>query len=156
MRRDQLEHVLRAASRIGAEPDLVVIGSQAILGTYDEDQLPEEAVASIEADICFLDDPDEEKADRVDGAIGELSPFHSSFGIYAQGVSIRTATLPREWAHRLVVLDTPATEPGRGLCLEPHDLVVSKLVAGREKDFRFTEAFLRTWVRATATQGTAT
>lgn len=41
------------------------------------------------------------------------------------------------------MLDTPSTEPGRGLCLEVHDLVVSKLVAGREKDFDFAAALLR-------------
>ena len=34
------------------------MGSQAILGTYDEDDLPPEATASMEADLAFLDDPD--------------------------------------------------------------------------------------------------
>lgn len=43
----------------------------------------------------------------------------------------------------MIVLDTPATEPGRGLCLEPHDCVVSKLVAGRWKDRDFAGALLR-------------
>ncbi|MFN8234238.1 MAG: hypothetical protein U0V56_12475 [Actinomycetota bacterium] len=31
---------------------------------------------SIEADIAFFDDADEEKSDKVDGSIGELSRFH--------------------------------------------------------------------------------
>ena len=54
MKRTELEHILRAASRISGDRDVVVIGSQSILGTYSEDELPEAAHASIEADIAFL------------------------------------------------------------------------------------------------------
>ena len=143
MNRDQLEHVLRAASTIADERDVLVIGSQAILGSLPEDRLPTEATASIEADVAFFDDADDEKADRVDGAIGELSQFHETFGYYAQGVSVSTAVLPRGWRARLVVLDNANTAPGRGLCLEPHDCVISKLVAGRDKDVRFAAALVR-------------
>jgi hypothetical protein len=142
MRRDELAHILRAASRIVGEQDIVVIGSQSILGTFPEDQLPDQAVASVEADLAFLDDPDNTKSDEIDGAIGEDSQFHATFGIYGQGVSVSTATLPAGWRDRIVVFDTAETEPGRGLCLEPHDLVVSKLLAGREKDFEFASALL--------------
>ncbi len=87
MKREQLEHVLRAASRIVDDPDVVVIGSQSILGELPEDKLPPEATASMEVDVAFFDDADDTKADTVDGAIGELSPFHETFGYYAQGVS---------------------------------------------------------------------
>lgn len=41
------------------------------------------------------------------------------------------------------VLENAGTKPGRGLCLEPHDLVISKLVANREKDHEFARALLR-------------
>lgn len=143
MTRDQLEHLLRAAARIVGERDVIVFGSQAILGSFDDRSLPDEAIGSIEADVCFRDDPSDEKSDLVDGAIGELSPFHDSFGIYAQGVSITTAVLPPGWERRLVPLETPGSEPGRGLCLEPHDLMASKLAAGRPKDFEFVAALLR-------------
>jgi hypothetical protein len=142
MTRDQLEHLLRAASRIAGERDVIVIGSQAILGSFDESDLPDEAIGSIEADVCFRDDPVVALADLVDGAIGELSAFHQSFGVYAQGVSTSTAILPPGWESRLVVFESPGTEPGRGLCLEPHDLVAAKLAAGREKDFEFARALM--------------
>lgn len=66
-----------------------MIGSQAILAAYSETELPPEATVSIEADIAFLDDSDDEKADRVDGAIGEASMFHSQFGYYAPSASQR-------------------------------------------------------------------
>jgi hypothetical protein len=141
--RDQLEHLLRASARIAAERDVIVFGSQAILGSFDDADLPDEAIGSIELDVCFRDDPDVEKADRVDGAIGELSAFHHGFGIYALGIGITTAILPPGWERRLVVYDTAGTEPGRGLCLEPHDLVASKLAAGRDKDYAFARALLQ-------------
>ena len=130
MRREQLEHVLRAASQIADDSDVLVIGSQSVLGAIPEDRLPSAATASIEVDVAFFDDPDDRKADRVDGAIGELSPFHETFGYYAQGVSVSTAVLPDGWRDRLVVVETASTAPGRGYLLDPHDCVVSKLVAG--------------------------
>lgn len=142
MRRDQLEHLIRAASRIVGERDVLIIGSQSVLASFGDVGLPMEVTRSIEADLAFFEDPADEKADQVDGAIGELSPFHEMYGYYAQGVSVTTATLPRGWRDRLVLLDTPATEPGRGLCLEPHDCVVSKLVAGRVKDIEFAGAMI--------------
>jgi len=37
VKREHLAHILRAASQIADDPDVVVIGSQSILGTYDED-----------------------------------------------------------------------------------------------------------------------
>ncbi len=52
MRREQLEHLLRAASSIAGVTDLVVIGSHAILGTYPEWELPREATMSFEADLA--------------------------------------------------------------------------------------------------------
>ena len=143
MRREQLEHVLRAASAVVGERDVLVIGSQAVLASIPDGRLPPEATTSIEADLAFFDDPGDEKADQVDGSIGELSRFHETYGYYAQGVSVRTAILPIGWMERLIPLDTTGTEPARGLCLEAHDCVVSKLVAGRGKDRDFANALLR-------------
>ncbi len=143
MNREQLEHVLRAASRITGDPDVLVIGSQSILGAVPEDRLPPEATTSVEVDVTFFDDPDDQKSYQVDGAIGELSEFHETYGYYAQGVSITTATLPRGWRERTVLVESHSTAPGRGHCLDPHDCVVSKLVAGRPKDLRFAEALIR-------------
>jgi hypothetical protein len=143
MRRDQLEHVLRAACTIAKADEALVVGSQAILGSLPEEALPVEAIRSIEVDVAFLDDVDDELSDQVDGALGELSQFHETFGYYAQGVSVATAVLPSGWQERLIVFETPGTAPGRGLCLERHDLVVSKLVAYREKDREFAAALIR-------------
>ncbi|MCB1262697.1 MAG: hypothetical protein KDB33_20215 [Acidimicrobiales bacterium] len=142
MNRDQLAHVLRAAATIGDDGDIVVLGSQSILGTADADRLPDEATRSVEADVAFVNDPDESKMDRVDGAIGEDSPFHASFGYYGQGVTLETAVLPNGWQDRTIAFDRPDAEPSHARCLEPHDLVIAKLVAGREKDFEFVTALI--------------
>jgi hypothetical protein len=83
--RSQLEHVLWAAATIAEDPTVLVIGSQSILGTAGEQQLPALATASMEVDVAFFDDATNEKSDRVDGAIGQLSPFHEEYGYYAQG-----------------------------------------------------------------------
>lgn len=50
MKRQELAHILRAACAIAGDHDVLVIGSQSILGTFDEDDLPAPATASIEAD----------------------------------------------------------------------------------------------------------
>jgi len=98
MNRAALEHILRAAAAVADVRDLVVIGSQAVLGQFPE--APDALLASIEADVFPRHAP--EKSDLIDGAIGELSGFHQAFGYYAHGVDDTTATLPAGWEERLV------------------------------------------------------
>lgn len=97
---------------------------------------------SVEADLAFLSDDDEVIADLVDGVSGEDSQFHRTHGFYGQGVGVTVALLPDNWIARLVVVEGSNTRPGRGLCLEPHDLVVAKLLAYREKDLEFAAALI--------------
>ncbi len=116
-----------------------MIGSQAVLG-----QFPEAApslLASMEADVYPRNRPD--LAALVDGSIGEGSFFHEQFGYYAQGVSEKTAVLPDGWQERLVSVKNDNTGGVEGLCLEVHDLAISKYVAGREKDLAFTYELAR-------------
>jgi hypothetical protein len=142
VRRDQLEHLIRAAGAILGEQEILVIGSQAILGSVSEDRLPREATRSIEADLVPLDDAEETKSTLLDGTIGELSPFHETFGVYAHGVGERTARLPDGWRGRLVALRNANTHGVTGWCLEPHDLAVAKLAAGRPHDIEFCRALI--------------
>jgi hypothetical protein len=142
VRRDQLEHLIRAAGSLLGEDTIVVIGSQAILASMPE---PEQValVRSMEADLLPLDDPDETKADLIDGVLGAGSMFDDTHGIHADGVSAATAVLPAGWQDRLIEVCNANTNGVRGLCLEPHDLVVSKLAAGRDKDREFCAAALQ-------------
>ena len=112
-----------------------------MLGRWNERRLPAAAIRSMEADVATLDG-DETKSDLIDGNLGEGSQFHERYGFYAQGVSLKTAVLPAGWRDRLVLLDSVRTQPGRGRCLEPHDCVASKLVAGRAKDYEFSAALV--------------
>lgn len=143
MTREQLAHVLRTVANLTDERDVVVIGSQSILGSYSEDELPLEATGSMEVDTAFFADPDGAKSDLVDVNIGEFSEFHNEFGYYPQGVSVSTGVFPEGWKDRLVTFETPGTEPGRGLCLEPHDCILAKLVRFDEKDVNFAFALVR-------------
>ena len=139
MKRSELEHLIRAAGRIAGEREIVVIGSQAVLGQFPDAQIA--LLASMEADLYPKSDP--RLADKVDGAIGEGSRFHEQYGYYAQGVGPDTATLPRGWQRRLVRIENSNTGGYAGLCLEVHDLALSKYVAGREKDREFTRELAR-------------
>ena len=139
MTRAALEHILRAAFAITNERDFIVIGSQAVLGQYPN--APDRLLASIEVDLYPRYAP--EKSDLVDGAIGELSAFHQTFGYYAHGVDEATATLPSGWAGRLVPVQSENTGGATGWCLEVHDLAASKLAAGRERDIEFLEVLLQ-------------
>lgn len=144
MKRDELEHAIRAAADVLGEDTVIIIGSQSIVGVIHEDLLPAAAQASMEVDVLPLDDPDSAKADALQGALGEMSAFDSSFGIWVDGVSEGTATLPAGWRDRLVELRNGNTNGKTGLCLEPHDLCVAKMIAHRPKDREFCEALLAT------------
>ena len=139
MKRPDLEHIIRAAGSITDARQIVVIGSQAILASFPN--APSELTVSEEADTYPMESP--EKADLIDGSIGEKSPFHDTFGYYAHGVAPGTAVLPANWKTRLVTVQNENTRGVTGLCLSPVDLAVSKLAAGREKDMVFVSAMLR-------------
>lgn len=134
MKRSELEHVIRASGAIADDRELIIIGSQSILGQFPD--APAALLASMETDLYPRNRP--ERAELVDGAIGEGSQFHEQFGYYAQGVGPETAVLPAGWEERLVRIDNPNTNGIAGLCLEVHDLAISKYVAGRPKDMEFT------------------
>jgi len=144
MKRQELEHILRAASAITNTDRLLVIGSQAILFCIGRDvDLPSVVTYSEEADIAPLDG-DEKVIDLIDGLIGEGSMFQDSFGYYAQGVEPKTAILPDGWKDRLVAVKNENMGGCTGLFLEIHDLLVSKYCAGRPKDREYCKAIAQT------------
>lgn len=142
MKREEFEHAIRAAGAVLGVRELLVIGSQALHASVAVEELPPEASRSVEVDVVALNDPDGRLADLVDGSIGEASMFHATFGYYAQGVVVRTAVLPAGWRKRLVRFETPGTNGVVAWCLEPHDLWISKAVAGRPKDLEFCRALV--------------
>jgi hypothetical protein len=139
MNRTQLEHIIRVASRISDDREIVVVGSSAIHAL--DARLPPIAFRTHDADVYPLNHP--ERAEDIDGAIGELSQFHLTFGYYAQGVGPETAILPAGWQDRVKRLAVPDADGATALCIDVHDLVLSKYAAGREKDIEFNQAIIR-------------
>jgi hypothetical protein len=136
MKRRELEHVLRASAAITNDNSFVVIGSQAVLLPFPD--APAELLLSNEVDLYPSMHP--ERADLIDGAIGQLSMFHDTFGYHADGVGPETATMPGDWmtfAKLYYIGELTVVSP------DLHDLAVSKCVAGRDKDALWVAALLR-------------
>ena len=138
MKKQQVDHVLRSAGRITGEKQFIIVGSQALHGRHPD--LADSIVRSAEVDLLATKRP--ERTEWL-VAIGAYSPFHEEFGYYADPVSEETATLPKGWKGRLVRLPAGDTDGVRGLCLDPHDLAISKYAAFREKDLVFTRELAR-------------
>lgn len=138
MNREQLEHAIRAACDVSGDHELIIFGSQAILGQYP--QAHEDLRRSIEVDLTPKNKP--EAVDKIDGALGENSMFHQNHGFYVHGVSIEAVKLPEGWEDRTVQVQETLNEKNIGWCIEAHDLAASKLIAFREKDTEFVRRLL--------------
>tara|TARA_R100001143_G_scaffold63512_1_gene71138 strand:- start:20979 stop:21509 length:531 start_codon:yes stop_codon:yes gene_type:complete len=138
MNREQLEHAIRAACDVSGDDELIIFGSQAILGEYP--QAHEELRRSIEVDLTPKNKP--ETVDKIDGALGENSMFHQTHSFYVHGVSIEAAKLPDGWKNRTVQVQSNMTKNNIGWCIEAHDLAASKLIAFREKDTEFVRLLI--------------
>ena len=139
MNRENLEHIIRAAAEVTGEYEFIIVGSQSILGLIPYP--PDELKMSAEADIYPRNA--EDKSDAIDGALGEGSKFHETFGYYAQGVGSNTACLPQGWEGRLQRIQNEGTNGRVGYCLDVIDLFMAKTAANRDKDRVFNLALLR-------------
>ncbi|MDR2372890.1 MAG: hypothetical protein LBD77_02050 [Bifidobacteriaceae bacterium] len=159
MRQDQLWHAIRAACQIAQVNDVIIVGSQSILGSYREDDLPESATMSREVDVWVRSDIAEEDrahAEMLAAAAGEWSMFDQTHGFHIDGVDGTTTILPRGWEDRLVAVENDQTagtlhgERHTGWCLEPHDLCAAKLCAHRDKDRAFVLGLINLGLVSTA------
>jgi len=151
MQRHEFEHVIAASADVSGEVEIVVVGSQAILGSFPT--APAALLRSIEADVYPRFSP--EKADLIDGSLGDGSDFHRANGYYAHGVGPETAKAPKGWEQRLIKVDIPkrvaSNQRAVARCMEVHDLVLAKCAAGRERDWEFAREALRAGVVDAAT-----
>ncbi|MDE2481573.1 MAG: hypothetical protein KGN02_05250 [bacterium] len=148
MKRYQFDRIIRSVAQLTGNPDVLVIGSQAILGIYG-DIADEVITRSPELDVSSLAS-DETFVHEIAGALGEMSPFsESNDGAYADSVvAEEVALLPMGWRERLIVVSTPAMiTPGgvqaKAHCLHPTDVIVSKYMAGRGKDYEYCRELIR-------------
>ncbi len=156
MKKDEFEHIIRAAGEIADVEEIIVIGTQAIHAQFPniEKKLKQlelshnldtadvtAVVGSMEVDLFIPNDT--QKTNLVNGTIGEMSDFHDTFGYFADGVDITTTTLPKDWDKRLIKVCNANTKGITAYCLEIHDLMIAKLTAGREKDLNFFRAMIK-------------
>lgn len=134
--------MLRAAGTITGAEAVLVVGSQSILGSYSDEELPLEATDSIEADLVY-NERNAQAMVEVNVQIGEGTPFHAEHGVYAEGVHRDVIALPRGWKLRVRTWHLQSSRPSSPRFLDPHDLAASKLARGAEKDLRFVNALIK-------------
>jgi len=134
--RSQLQHVILEIGRRFDLYDFHIVGSAAILAALPN---PPEGALTATRDVDVIPPQDDERmADRISFVLGEASDFDLEHGYYAQGVSSTTPRYaPSGWKARAVPI---RVEKFTGWCMEAHDLVLSKLGAGREKDLDFARS----------------
>ena len=125
---------------VAEETRVIVFGSNAIIPWLNQSM---DVETSEDIDITFFDDDNEMQTTDVDGALGESSLFHKTFGFWVHGVSINPERFPKGWEERLVrITDEELLEGKVAYVLSPSDLAAVKLAAGRDKDFSFVENLL--------------
>lgn len=136
MKRSELQTALRAAARVARQSEFILIGSQAIHAHCHRP--PAEVLLSQECDLYPRTHP--EVANLLDTELGRNSAFARRHGYYVDVVTPELATLPDGWEKRLKPFCV-----GRitAFCLELHDLLASKLAAGRLKNLELVGAVLK-------------
>ena len=139
MRKAELEHLLRSVGEITRDRNLILFGSQAVLGYLRNP--PRALLVSMEADVYPKTFPQAQML--IIPALGRRSAFHDQYGYYADSVTPDLATFPEGWTDRLIPFSSKNTGGVTAWCVEIHDITVSKLAAYRPKDIRYITALLR-------------
>ncbi len=136
VQRSSLYKLLEDIRKLPVDGLPIIAGSQAIHAVTD--QIPEIARRSIECDLLYAGGQADVRA-LINRELGILTDYQHESGIYADAVGLATIILPIGWEERLVPLANGSGELVAH-CVEIHDVGVSKLVAGRRKDFEFITA----------------
>lgn len=143
MNLNQFFHIARASCAIANTEYVTVFGANAALlwlkdsGIEDMRAFISSENVSRELDLCVGDGKDNRLNTLIDGAIGEISQFDETFGIYAHPNPIEGLfQAPSSWKTRIRIEKEPASQIK---IIVPHylDLTVSKIIAGRTKDIEF-------------------
>ena len=144
MRKENLLKLAEEIRRLAPNAIPIIVGSQAV--HVITNFVPETVRQSIECDFLLTGDGKSEIRAAINKKLGVFSPFQIEHGFYADALGLATVILPTGWRERLQTLED---ENGNVIAYvaEIHDIAVSKLIAGREKDFLFLkEAFLREYI----------
>lgn len=136
MKKWQLLDLIRRVHELTNINEPVIVGSHCLFAVTD--QIPPVVDRSVEADFLVAQHGIEVR-DKVGDELGITSGFYEAHGYYADPLGLATVVLVPGWETRLQPLaDETGTIVAR--CLELHDVAVSKLMAGRDKDFVFLDA----------------
>ena len=135
MRKPQLEEIIRAASVLATRKEFVLFGSQAVYAITDEP--PIEVLTSRECDVWLDNEPSIQ--DLLKRELGLGSEFQTTKGFYLDPLPPDLPMVPAGWQQRLREMKV---DDIKVRCLEIHDLIVTKLSAGRLKDYEFIAAVL--------------
>lgn len=143
MNYDNFLHICRAVLEITKAREVIVFGFNAIIPWLKEKGIKElpvdKSVISRELDVTVKD---ENLDTLIDATLGEGSMFDKTYHYYAHGTGLEGCIIPKDWrsrANKITYKETGAVI----LIPHPHDILVSKLVAGREKDFEFAKAITK-------------
>ncbi len=136
MKKHELKTALKAAARVAREREFFIIGSQALHAHCKRP--PAEVLLSQECDLYPRTHP--QAAALLDRELGRNSAFARKQGFYVDVVTPDIASLPEGWRKRVKSF---RVGPITAFCLEIHDLLASKLAAGRLKDLELAGAVLK-------------
>lgn len=114
----------------------VIVGSQAIFAVTDFP--PDLVTRSVECDYLLMVHQSDLRV-QLTKELGVFSDYQVESGYFADALGLATVVLPRGWEQRLVELTNDDHEIV-AYCVEIHDVAVSKLLAGRDKDYEFLAA----------------
>jgi hypothetical protein len=136
--KEQLLDLTERVKLVAGVTTPIIVGSQSLYAITS--QVPDSVKRSVECDFLLLA-AGAQAFRAVIEQIGFASSFQETHGYYADALGLATVVLPTGWQERLIAL---SDEQGNlhAYCLEVHDTCVSKLMAGREKDFAFIKELL--------------
>jgi hypothetical protein len=141
MRVEALKHLATSAAALAPDAKIIVFGSASVFATHPQIGLECELYQQTK-DADFIVEPWEDSLClAVSNAVGKESLFYDHFGYYAD--IVRPAAFdcfPPDFRERLVPLEGCP----RVFALDPHDMAVAKLFAGRPKDIRLLSFLLST------------
>jgi hypothetical protein len=138
MRKQPFFDLIHRVSELTGIEAPIIVGSHTIYALTD--QVPTIVRESIEADF-LLAEGGIEAIRGVNKELGVTSDFYDESGYYADGLGLATVVLVPGWQDRLQPFKD---ETGQVVarCLELHDTAVSKLMAGRDKNYVFLSEIL--------------
>lgn len=141
MKIEQLIKLINDVKKITKQNKIMLFGSQAIYSKI-KDVESDTILNSMEADFTLYSYKDKKElenfVDMVD-IIGEFSPYHTTYGFYAEGVSSFNESFPKNYKNRLINFQYSNDKNDIIQFMNIKDVVIMKLRRMDPKDHDFIE-----------------